>query len=500
MIRIINNNWLPVLSALLLFASCGKEEYGPEESTGGENGRIRFEIAVGTAAATASGVQTRVATSTDGNYTNTFNSGDEIGIYIVKGSGGLQSSDNWVNNMKLTYNNGTWDYTLLSGKEYYPIDGDLLHFYAYYPYNSSVTNALNMNVSVLPDQSSTANLSKSNLLHASRLNVGKGSTPVQLVFSHLFTLVELSAISGGAGAQMSSEVTVTLEGCKPDVSFDLSTGATIASGNAASVKMYRVEQSGDADYLTEYTYRALVPAQQINPGTNLFRFSQTQGTVTRTLSHTLASAVVLNRGEVKPYDITLQGASDTHTYAVGDYYPNKGFPILGIVFDVSNGGSNGKIVDLSFIQRYAPVPGSPTAPITWGPNVDEDAAGVTGIRDYTNGYAGTRNLIIKRKDQSDFGSYGIFNWIYQTKNNENVDGIWYLPAYGEYKQLVAIKENINPKITEAGGSSCIGRNYVRVLTEHNATKSGIVDGAGNQGEKSKSETTYSLYAVAIGKF
>lgn len=442
MVRTLINKLPFALLLLFLFASCDKEEYGQEDNTGGGSEQIHFEIAVGITTATSSGLKTRVITSP--TYESTFENGDEIGVFIVKGSGGLQSSGNWVDNMKLTYNNGTWS---LPTTLYYPTGDDLLHFYAYYPHKVSVVDALNMNIVGLTDQSSAANLLKSDLLSASTLNVGKNSNPVQLNFSHVLTMVELSVSGGGAGAQMSSEVAVTLEGCIPNVSLNLSTKAANASGGVTSVKMRRVEQSGDANYLTRYTYRAFVPTQTVFTGAELFRFSQTQGTITRTLSHRLAGNVALYPGEVKPYNITLQSASSTHAYAVGDYYPYKGFPILGVVFEVSNGGVNGKI--LSFDEDWWGA--------TWGdPTVDEQAAGVANIRDKNDGQAGTKNLIAMRKDQGNFAtSYGAFNWIYQTKNKGNVNGIWYMPASNELISFrnvwYADQTGFDAKLTDAGG-------------------------------------------------
>ena len=461
MARTIKNKLLPVLFALLLFPSCDKDEYGQEENTGGGSKQIRFEIAVETATATSSGVQTRVATSTDGNYTSTWNNGDEIGIYIVKGSGGLQASGNWVDNMKMTYNNGSWTPVFPSGKEYYPTDGDKLSFYAYYPYNSAVTNALNMTIPGLTDQSSAANLSKSDLLSAFTPNVGKSSTPVQLEFSHALTMVELS-VTGGAGAQISSEVAVTLEGCVPNTSFNLSTRAANASGNAASVKMYRVEQSGDANYLTKYTYRALVPTQTVFAGTELFRFSQTQGTITRALSHRPSSNVALYPEQVKPYNIALQIQTSGITYNVGDYYPKNGFPILGIVFEITDGvGYHGKMISLDLTGNAA-----------WGPrNVDQQAQGVGGIRSVSDGLTATKNMIIKYKDTPDFSTlYGAFHWIYQTKNHEDVNGIWYMPAKDEVLAFWNVwntdQTGFNSKLTAAGGIGVYG--YWWTSTESNA--------------------------------
>ncbi|MFV0420044.1 MAG: fimbrillin family protein [Dysgonomonas sp.] len=496
MTRKIINKLSLALFALLLFPSCDNEEYAPEENTvnnGSE--KIHFNVVVAAATTISSEGQTRVATSTDGNYTTAWNTGDAIGVYVVKGSGGLESSGNWVDNMQMIYNNGSWTYIFPSGKEYYPLDGDKLSFYAYYPYNPAVTDALNINISGLTDQSTSANLSKSDLLFASTLNVEKGNTAVQLNFSHALTMVEV-AVTSGIGAQVANNMVVTLEGCKPDVSFNLSTRAANAAGSVKSVKMYRVEQSTDADYLTKYTYRAQVPTQTVYAGVQLFSFSQKQGDITRALSHTLLSNVALYAGQVKPYDITLLPSIDpNHVYTVGDYYPYKGFPILGIVFETSNGGKNGKIVSLDFLQRYN---------VAWGdPNVDEQAAGVTGIRDVNDGQTATRNLINKRKDQPNFANvYKLFNWIYQTKNKGNTSGIWYLPAVNEMKEIYNNHSVLFSKISNTGNVAPPSDRWYYTLTEKNASEAYLISFniGGSLQSLSKDEETWSECVIAIAKF
>lgn len=502
MIRQLMYLLIPMVVPML--ASCSGEDYQDMETIhSGGTQQICFEMVY--AMATVEGApKTRVATSTDGQYNSTWTNGDEVGIYIVKGNGGLQTSGNWVDNMKMIYNNGNWTYTFPSGTGYYPLDGDKLHFYAYYPYVSGLTDATNFTFSVQADQRTAANLSKSDLLMASKPNVGKNGSPVQLVFSHVMTMVEMSATSGSVGGQLSASVVPTLEGCRTNITANLATGTVSASGSAVAVTMYRVEQSGDANYYTSYTYRALVPEQNVPAGTEMFRFTQTQGTITRSLSHKPSTQVALSGGEVKPFNITLQPTIDpAHVYVVGDYYPYKGLPIIGVVFEVSNGGKNGKIIDLDYIQRYAPAPDNAMAPIRWGdPTVDEQAAGVVGIRDMNDGSSGTRNLIIKRKDQPDFTSvYCLFNWIYLTKNNGDVNGMWYLPAVNEMILLhTQLNGGLSAKIESIGGRSLSTRLYSRVLTETDMANAYYVTNNLYQALFTKDGANWDSATVAIAKF
>lgn len=421
---------LPVVVVLLLFASCGQEDYTDTNIQATDLQEIRFEM-IHTGA-----IATRVSTSNDGLYKSEWTDGDAVGIYIVKGSVGLLSSGNWVDNMKITYNSGTWSYTLPSGCECYPSGGDLLHFYAYYPYNAGVADPLDISFAVQTDQSSTANFDKSYLLTAKTENIAKSNNPVQLVFSHKLAMIELEVTNGGIGAQMSPLVATTLDGCRVSFSFNLSTGATVFSGSATSIKMYRIEQSGDADYLTSYTYRALVPAQTVAAQTELFRFSQGDATLNRKLIHKPTADVSFEEGSVKPYGITLSANIDpTHIYSVFDVYPHNGLP-MGIVYKVSGDGKSGMILSLTEGAEQDPNPAtSYRYGYPWGP------MGTLTYADDTDN--GRNNMATIKQLDADFTDYPAFAWVHRlnqpgTSYVANAKGIWYLQAMNELEEWQSV--------------------------------------------------------------
>jgi len=116
------------------------------------------------------------------------------------------------------------------------------------------------------------------------------------------------------------------------------------------------------------------------------------------------------------------------SYVVGDYWPNASTP-EGIVFWVKPGslGTQGKVVGLN--ETYV---------TKWGPNNDEQNAGVTGIRSSTDGATATKSMITKYKDSGTFADdYPAFAYIYNTVNGSNESGSWYLPARDEMKMLFA---------------------------------------------------------------
>lgn len=115
-------------------------------------------------------------------------------------------------------------------------------------------------------------------------------------------------------------------------------------------------------------------------------------------------------------------------YTVGDYWPNSTNP-EGIVFWIKPGslGTQGKIVGLDEIYVSK-----------WGPDMDEQAAGVTGIRSLTDGATATKSMITNYKSSSTFATdYPAFYHIYHSVNSSNENGVWYLPARDELKMLFA---------------------------------------------------------------
>lgn len=379
---------------------------------------IRFEMAYATPAKVPDNGTpvTRISTSTDGSYTNSWEDGDEVGLFIVKGNAGLQSIGNWVDNMRMTYSNGDWIYKLPPGKEYYPVD-EALSFYAYYPY----TDGLNpiSGLATLPiDQSQLTNIEDSYIFTARTTGIQNSSEPVRLEFSSALALIELSLKSGGDGGRLTDRMVVTMEGCQLHLSFNLESGQTEAAGGISPVTLRRVEQPHDADYRTKYTYQAIVPAQTLEAGE--VKFSFTYGFKGEDpMIHNLANNVTLKQGWVMPFDITLTPAIDPdHKYEVGDVYPHKGFPI-GVVYEVDGTGQHGKIVYRESIKTF------------WG-------KATTILRNENSGRANMK--AVYNANSRSFDGYPPFRWVNNlnptdTEYNDDAKNIWYLPAFEELRAL-----------------------------------------------------------------
>lgn len=345
---------------VLLLAGCNNEEFNDEPDVPGANGDITFEIGFTP--------QTRVSTAAD--FTAAWENGDEIGVFAVRrtsgGSGSLSSTpaDNYINNVRLTYSSasgGSW--SLDAGVAlYYPLGTDVLDFYAYYPYDASATNPTAIAFNVKADQSGAttvnstdrSNYNLSDLLTAKSDKSGAGyskadaATPIPLTFNHALAMVQVSVPSPGKGFGPGPDLKVTLRGVKPgaavnlaDISATAGSEITLAAADndAVNIKMYRVEQSGDTDYETAYTYRALVPAQSVASGEKLFSFEQ-EGALYGDVA--LPAALTLASGEAEAFERSLP-ATAIHKVAI---------PAAGQTFSMGETGWATPVHDVSFTKDF----------------------------------------------------------------------------------------------------------------------------------------------------
>lgn len=270
---------LPAMLPAMLFTSCSQnviEENIPD--TSGNGGDICFEI----------NFAPKTRLKTDREFKSSWETYDGIGIFAVRHATGTEgfldpSGNNFIQNINMTYrqdNGGKWT---PSKQLWWPSGTDKLDFYAYYPYDKNVTDPTQIVFDVLADQSGWTNgrpdFSRRDLMIAKADNNGKGygkGEIVSLTFSHALAMIQLSIPASGKGTGPDEETSVTLKGVKLKSIVNLG-GANGPEVNLAAgdnperdVKMHRVEILGDKDSYDNYTYRALVPAQDLPAKDDLF--------------------------------------------------------------------------------------------------------------------------------------------------------------------------------------------------------------------------------------
>lgn len=272
---------LTLLGSLMWMASCSSDhdELFPEPQG---DGQITFEMSF--AGESDNNPKTKVATAFD--FTSTWENGDKIGVYIVKGSGGLLASGNYADNVQFTYNNGTW---ATATPQYYPNDGDNLSFYAYYPYDAGMTNPNTYTFNVPIDQASNNGeyYKKNDFLWAKLENVSRSNNAVALQFSHALAMIEIAITDNDF-----TQPAVNLLGVITDCTINLVNQSIIPGSTKNTIQMWRRQT-------INYTFFrwALVPPQTMD-----IRFVWTKNNIPYTV--TPATNVTLTSGNVKRYSTT----------------------------------------------------------------------------------------------------------------------------------------------------------------------------------------------------
>lgn len=226
------------LTGALMITACSNEieEQLAENGKNGQN--VKFSIGVENLSRTA---------IADGTLVTSFEPNDEIGIFAYDGEKLVSS------NVKYTYNGSKWT----SENAIAAQDGVKLSYYAYYPYDASVTDPASIKDTVSADQ--TAGFGKNDMLSARNTEAAAGATNISLNFAHAMAMVQVSLMEGTTS---DANATVTLQSILPVTSVNAKDGSvTAASGASVGVAMKKAAES--------LTYRAVVPEQTIKAGSKL---------------------------------------------------------------------------------------------------------------------------------------------------------------------------------------------------------------------------------------
>jgi hypothetical protein len=158
---------------------------------------------------------------------NSFDTSDQIGIYVTSNEESLLTGGNEINNATFVYNGGSWT----SPKKVYWNEGSH-NVYAYYPYQNEISDINNMNFLVSEDQSTQAKYSASDFLWSSVKNVTASADPVKLQFSHILSKVIVKLEKGDDfEGEIPSNCMVYILNTNTTAEIDLSIGSSAKSAN-----------------------------------------------------------------------------------------------------------------------------------------------------------------------------------------------------------------------------------------------------------------------------
>ena len=206
------------------------------------------------------------------DFMSQFSIDDSIGVFAVPMGQPLQSSNNLIHNIKITYNGSEWQGDLV-----WPEGVANLDFYAYYPYSSTMSNPTNYRFTVEGDQSDINGFSASHLMSSKQLGVATGDI-VNLNFNHLLTLVQIeipSVSTSDPDLYVDENMQVMLNRLNAAGTFNLAANTFQTDGTTFSgIRPYRVERTNQNNYKNTFTYRALIPAQTILADQPILMLSQ----------------------------------------------------------------------------------------------------------------------------------------------------------------------------------------------------------------------------------
>ena len=273
--------------AMLAMNSCVKEE----NLNNGENKGtpVEFEMGVNSVSRTE---------TLDNGYATTFVEGDEVGIFAYNGETAVVKNAHYKLNA-----DGKW---VAQGTAITAEEGVSYSYYAYYPYDASVTEATSVSLTVAGDQ--TTGYTGSDALMAKSENVAAGTTTVPLQYSHAFALVQVS-LKGDLAAK---DATVTLQNVYPTAALNLRT-ATVgeAAGALGTVAMKACSTNGES---APFNYRAIVPAQTIAANNGIL----TTFSNGKNYKFTYSVDVPYESGKLRQFDVTLEDTPAGTTIEIGE--------------------------------------------------------------------------------------------------------------------------------------------------------------------------------------
>ncbi len=472
-----------LLATLSVVGGCSTESIDP--SAGTDDGTpmplticataSSFDEALTVSADRLSSSVTRTPTQ-DGN-TATFNTGDAIGIFIVKDGAIIDG----VNNMKFTYQAATADvearWTPPAGSQIYYYAGAT--YIAYFPYTNGVTIdpsqstadiivSLSNNALLQPtaDQSTAASYAASDLMTASGTPVTGSSdaeTILTLNFTHSYCqLTVVPRIAKGCIAPVGGGFTYRA-GSKAPVP-DVNVRDVVING----VPAYRVT--------ADESYRVIVKPTSAS--------SQMQGSYTSEEAAMVFTSDVYADGFAagNSYRVNsdspfaVEGQDGTRPLAPGDFvfhgtngievYPGNGVleggkipgytQAIGIVVTCDKSRMTDKACsDNSWNHAYVMGLEDCGSELNWGPSwsSDEDVLpNMTRANGAENDMTETEAMLAERASKGDLGNYDTFKAIndYRTSNPVPSDlsdkrSPWFIPSVGQWFDVMANLCGRSPK-------------------------------------------------------
>lgn len=160
---------------------------------------------------------------------NAFEVGDKVGLYATIAGSSLNVG-RYIDNLLLSY--GKSKKMIPARDVFYPLEGENLDFYAYYPYSSSALadGETSLHVSVAENQTEDSDFSLSDFLVAKTSNVENATESVQLDFKHKLSKLDIKIVfedEESAADAFASNPTILATDFYTEAEYNFSTDAIL---------------------------------------------------------------------------------------------------------------------------------------------------------------------------------------------------------------------------------------------------------------------------------
>ncbi len=220
---------------------------------------------------------------------NSWAANDAIGVFMKTGNGLTNILAD--NKSYLTTGDGAFKPTSADQTIFYPEDGKMVDFIAYYPYKQTLTaNSYSVDVNNQSNQPAI------DLLYANNATgLSKTSTNANLVFAHQLSKIEIS-VKNGTGVADLNGLSTNIDGVKTIATFNLASGTLGTSTQVANVLAKTSVKNG-----VTVSEAILLPTTDETATKVIFTLG------TKTFTWALPTGTKFEQGKKYSYEIELKG-------------------------------------------------------------------------------------------------------------------------------------------------------------------------------------------------
>lgn len=181
----------------------------------------------------------------------------QAGLYMVNYCDGqpdeLLASNNYVNNQLLTWANDGWS---TDTPIYWKDENTCADFYAYAPYQNTVTDAQHLPIRIQTDQSTAEAYVQSDFQWGKIEGQSPSDGSFSLTLKHILSQLKVTVTAEGSVGEtlLASDFRLFIGGSKPFGMINLATGKVEAEGEIADIQMFSNE---------DMTYKAVLLPQTV---------------------------------------------------------------------------------------------------------------------------------------------------------------------------------------------------------------------------------------------